>query len=122
MKKYYEFEELKNKLASTDLANLFYVYDEPKLGSSYLTNNINRSVNFVGLRNHSKAQFATYTVKHGDTWTTIAYEYYGDVRLWWLVCKSNGIADPTQEPTQGENILLLRENLVLNLLEQIRLG
>jgi len=122
MKKHFEYEELREKLASTDLANLFYIYDEPKLGSSYLTHNINRTVNFVGLDNHSKAQFATYRVRFGDTWTTIAHEYYGNTRLWWLVCKSNGIADPTVEPTVGENILLLRESFIPNLLEQLKLS
>jgi len=120
MKKHYEYTELQEKLSSTDLANIFNVYNESRLGSSYLVYNVSRTVNFTGLKNHSKAQFATYSVKFGDTWTTIAYDYYGDTRLWWLVCKFNNIIDPSDFPEPGTILKLPTLELVKAIVNDIR--
>lgn len=38
----------------------------------------------------------------------IAYRFYGDERLWWVICTFNGIVDPYTELTAGTKLLIPR--------------
>jgi len=114
--------DLDESIMATDLANVFHVYEDENLGNFYLTYNINRTLAITGLDNVSKALVEDYTVKLGDTWTTIAYSRYSDTRLWWLVCKVNGIVDPTEQPTTGQKIKLLKDEVVKGILEEIKVN
>lgn len=42
----------------------------------------------------------------GDTLHHVAFEYYGDSRLWWAIADFNGIFDPTTELKKGGTILV----------------
>lgn len=81
---------------------------------------INRSVYINGADNPSPANFSTYNIQEGDNWTLISYKLYGTIDLWWLLCKVNRIADPTQVLQGGGNIKYLPQNIVDSLLTDLR--
>lgn len=112
-----------DKLRTTDLANIFNVYEVSELGNFTLSYAINRTFNIKGLDNIHPKYYDRYVVKFRDTWLSIAYNYYGDARLWWVVCKMNNIIDPTIDPVDGVEIKLLKTkfvNEILNGLESAR--
>jgi len=120
--KQYEFDEIDEKLESADLANIFNIYEDPKIGSNYFTYNINRTINITGADNMSPEYYEEYIAFEGETWTSIADKHYGTHRLWWIVCKMNGIIDPSNLPDHGTKLKILKEDYVRSLLENIKLN
>ena len=118
--KQFEIEEIEDPLKNESLLNLFNVYDEPKLGDNYKTFSINRTINFQGIDNISRSVTQRYEVSRGDAWSSIAYKVYGTEELWWLVCKVNGIINPTVSPVEGEFINVLNPELVGSILNDIK--
>lgn len=47
-----------------------------------------------------------YVVKEGDTYDTIALEYYNNPTYYWVICDYNRITDPFTPPVEGEVLLL----------------
>lgn len=45
-----------------------------------------------------------HTVRYGEELDEIAYRYYGNGELWWVIAEANGIADPF-EPLQPGTVL-----------------
>lgn len=45
-------------------------------------------------------------LQQGDTLHQIAFEYYGDARLWWAIADFNGIFDVTTELVKGKAITI----------------
>lgn len=45
-------------------------------------------------------------IQQGDTLHHIAFEAYGDARLWWAIADFNGIFDPTTELVTGRTIVV----------------
>lgn len=120
--KQFEIPEL-DKLSALSLANIFNVNDEPKLGSTFKTYSINRTVNFTDLDNStttSNALFIPYKVIANDNWTIISYKFYQTIELWWLIAKVNNIADPTVDPIVGTTIKILTSDVVNQILSVIR--
>ena len=122
--KQFEISELES-ISPLNFANLFNVYDDPELGSTHKTYSINRTLNFSDLDNKStdnNALFTPHTVQSGDTWTTLSYKFYQTIELWWLVAKINNIADPTEDPTVGTQIRILKSDIVNQIIQTIREG
>lgn len=108
------------KIESTDLANIFNVYDEQKLGSNYKSYSVNRTLSIVGLDNISEVLYKNYEIQQDDTWSLISYKNYGTTRLWWLICKTNNIINPTEDPIPGKTLRILADSMVNNILNQIK--
>jgi len=102
-----------------DMANLFYVYDQPDESTS-MVYNINRTIQFEGLDNADAGTFDYYEVTEGDTWNLISYKKYGTTRLWWLICKANGVVNPTVEPTAGSPIQYFPKESISTILTSIK--
>jgi len=117
-----EYQNISENILHTDLANIFHVYDEPKLGSknSNLTYNINRTFSVIGIENISSELYTEYYTTASDTWTILAWKFYNDDRLWWIICKMNNIIDPTIQPEIGQKLYILNENYVRQILDQIK--
>jgi hypothetical protein len=57
-----------------------------------------------------------YTVlANGEWWENVAYDYYGNVNLWWLLCMVNDIVNPFEEIDEGNAVYQLKSNF-LNML------
>lgn len=118
--KQHQITEIKETLETTNLANIFNVYDEPSLGSNFKTYNISRTLNFVGLDNIAETAYSIYEAKSNDTWALISHKMYGTTRLWWIICKLNNIKDPTQDPETGQQLKILRSDYVKKVLVNIK--
>jgi hypothetical protein len=117
--KQFEVPELED-ISTLNFANIFNVYDEPKLGSTYKTYNINRTINFLDLDSNStdnNSLFVKYLVQSGDSWSTISYKFYQTIELWWLVTKVNNFNNPTIDPVVGTNIRVLKSDFVNQILQ-----
>lgn len=120
--KQFEVPELET-ITALNFANLFNVYDEPKLGITYKTYSINRTLNFTDLDSTStenNSLFTPYKVQSGDTWTTLSYKFYQTIELWWLIAKVNNIANPTIDPEIGSTIRILKADTINQIIQTIR--
>lgn len=63
---------------------------------------------FYGLTSwlNNNVGYALYTVQPGDTYDSIAFDYYGSSTFYWVVCDFNRILDPFIEPVVGTQLKL----------------
>ena len=118
--KYYQIKNLNYTIDSSDLANIFNIYDEDKLGNNFKTFNINKTLNFIGIDNISTSSYYNYVVKEGESWSLISYRNYGTTRLWWVICKLNKITNPSVSPEVGQIVKILNKDYVRSILEKIK--
>lgn len=52
--------------------------------------------------------------------TTLSYEVYGDISLWWLICLSNNIDNPTKFIEPGTELKLIKPNHVGTIVKAIQ--
>jgi hypothetical protein len=105
------------KLSAQNLENLFYIFQRDNGQYFY---NITRTVNFP--EDLDPNLFEQYETKPKDTWPLIAYSFYQDVRLWWLVCLVNQIINPVKQPEAGTVIKILNADSVRSVLNKIKEG
>lgn len=48
--------------------------------------------------------YSLYEVQRGDTFDSIALEFYNNPTLYWVICSFNHIQDPYMELTAGQKI------------------
>lgn len=116
MKKQNDINDVElTKLAAQNLENLFYVFEQDN-GQYYY--NIIKTVNFP--TDLDPTTYTTYITKPKDTWPLIAFNFYKDVKLWWVVCSTNGILDATKQPVPGTELKIIYANTVRDILNVIR--
>ena len=106
--------DIKEKIFFQNYENLFNVYDID--GEYYY--NILRKINIP--TDISTDYYSEYLVKPGDTWTLLAYTFYDDVRLWWIICYGNNIQNPLGFPEIGTKLKMLNNDIVQTILMQIK--
>ena len=108
-------DENVEKLSAQNLENLFYISQRENGQYFY---NILKTVNFpVEL---STDIYTEYETKPKDTWPIIAYNFYTDIRLWWLICSSNQIMNPVKQPEPGTILKIINPNVVRLILGQLK--
>lgn len=103
-----------------DMANLFNIYSREHEGDVVDHFNINRTVAFNGTDNPPPFLFTAYTARAGDTWTLLSHRFYGTIEYWWLICKFNGVTDPTGFPVEGEVLKIPSDALRRDLSDKIK--
>lgn len=64
-------------------------------GKLYIIKNVFLKVGFLNLNKEENNDFFDiYVIQNGERPETIAYKYYGNQSLWWLVILVNDIKDP----------------------------
>jgi hypothetical protein len=116
-----EIQGYRNYISKFDLANMFNIYDDPKLGANYKTYNLNRTIIITGLENIPASELSTYKVNDGDNLQMISYKLYGTIELWWIIAKINNIRDAAITLTSGTSIYTLNTSIVNNILNKLRL-
>ena len=48
--------------------------------------------------------YSLHTVSRGETFDTLALDYYNNPTLYWVICSFNRIQDPFRELQEGEKI------------------
>ena len=110
-----EISDINEKIFFQNYENLFNVYATDE-GDYYY--NINKKVNMP--TEIAAVFYDLYTITPGDTWTLLAHNYYGDVRLWWIICAMNTLFNPLLLPPPGEIIRVLTRDVVKQVLSDIR--
>lgn len=105
------------KVNANDFANFFKCYQNTD-GSWKM--NINRTLVIMNKDYLRPAIYTYYEVKYGDSWTLISYNYYGTIELWWVICKFNGITDPTISPVEGEKLIIPNKSIVDSIVKQLK--
>ena len=55
------------------------------------------------------------------SWTSLSFSEYRTIRLWWLLCVTNGILNPVILPEPGTVIKVINPTYVREVLDQIKL-
>jgi len=103
------------KLSAQNLENLFYVF---KRDNGQYFYNILKTVNFP--EDIDPNIYTQYETRPKDTWPLISFNYYKDVRLWWLICSSNQIINPVKQPEPGTILKIILPEVVREILTQIK--
>jgi len=59
-------------------------------------------------------------VKKRAPWTTISFNVYKSIELWWLICIVNKIRNPVLIPAQGTYIKIVKPEYVKQVLDDIK--
>jgi nucleoid-associated protein YgaU len=97
------------------LANLFQIIKD---GNNNLIFNLSDSISF-NITDRTDNYYTVYKVKPKDTYHNIAYKFYGDRHLWWIITKFNNVKDVCKLPKQGTTLKILSvqiKNQILSLI------
>ena len=83
--------------------NIFKMYQNGDLMYFY---NIINSV--VAPEEIDKSFYYTVTVNRKVPWTTISYEQYATMDLWWMICLFNNIKNPIKYADPGQELKILK--------------
>lgn len=116
LKKQNDIKDVAIKLLSAqNLENLFYIFQKDN-GQYYY--NIIKAVKFP--EELDPFIYTNYETKPKDTWPLIAYKFYKDVRLWWIVCATNRIINPVKLPAPGTIVKILTPDTVRSVLNKLK--
>lgn len=101
------FRENLSPLDRMSMANMLDVVN--KGTNSYF--NLCKNVSF-NTTDIDESLYQSYYVQETDTWTGISHKFYESYKLWWLICKFNGIRNPFNPPTAGSMIKVPTRELV----------
>ena len=104
------------KITPQNYENIFNVYEDEDEGWYYY--DLLKKVNFPEDLNPNVYTF--YTVNRGDIWPTLAWKFYRNVKLWWIICAANQIQNPTQLPAPGTQLKILNTTTIRNILNQLK--
>tara|TARA_Y100000310_G_scaffold55864_1_gene51211 strand:- start:308 stop:706 length:399 start_codon:yes stop_codon:yes gene_type:complete len=63
----------------------------------------------------------TYVQITGKTaWTQLSFLEYGTIRLWWLICVTNGILNPVKLPEPGTIVKIIKPHHVKSIISAIK--
>lgn len=102
------------KLPFSNLENVFNVYKDEDDKYFY---NMLRTVNIP--EDLDPQYYDVYTIRYGDMWPTLAWKFYQNVNLWWLICATNQIDNATENPKTGDNIKIIKEGYVTEILNSL---
>lgn len=64
--------------------------------------------------------YSTIKVKGSIPYTTLSFQLYKDISLWWLICLANNIDDPTQLISPGATLRYIKPNFVNQVMTEIK--
>ena len=103
-------------LKHTDLANMFNAYyDESGNAVFYF----GRTIEFGDISKLNEKYVTKHICRDGDTWYKLAYQYYSDAKLWWIICKANDIKNPLSAIEAETIINIPSEGIVQSVLDNI---
>lgn len=103
------------KLTAQNIENLFNVYQNTDGTYFY---NILKTVQFP--EDLDPQLYSEYYVQPKDTWPLIAWKFYKDVKLWWIICALNNISNAVAQPEMGTKIKIISPNIVRSILTTIK--
>jgi hypothetical protein len=102
-------------LDSTRYENIFKLYKDPN--SIYFYNILN---NIIVPDNIDQQFYYIIKLNRKIPWTTISYEQYGTIDLWWFICLVNKINNPIKFVEPGSELKIIRKNYLATVLNIIQ--
>jgi hypothetical protein len=103
------------KIGEKSLAHLFGV---SVVDGNYVFRS-NKTVMVLGSASASSDLFDEYQFSAGDSWSSVAYKFYGSEELWWVICKFNQMSNPFLMPAVGETIRMPKMSVVNAILSSV---
>mgnify|MGYP001429592519 CR=1 FL=1 len=110
-----------SKLNKFRYENIFKVYIDDS--NNRLIYNLNTSINFP--EEISPDFFDQFTLDRKVPWTTISYNIYSTIHLWWMITELNRVSNPIIMPKPGTVYKYIKPNkvnLILNQIESLKNG
>jgi len=107
---------IKEKIDIYEMSSLFNKYEDD---DGMIFFNILKRININADNLEDPEVFEPYLIKPGDSFTSIAHRYYGNLKVWWVICTLNKIDNPFQKLEIGTKIYLLRPSYMANLLNNL---
>lgn len=104
-------------ITSQNLENIFNIYQDE---DGFYFFNLSKSIYFP--EDLDGTYYSQYSTKPKDTYPLIAYNYYGSVRLWWLICAVNSIDNPVKQPEPGTLLKILNPSVARTVLMDLNLS
>lgn len=104
---------------ANDIANIFNINERDDIGKYF---NLNKTLIFLNVDELLPSLYQEYALQEEDHWTLLANKFYGDVNLWWFLCKINSIMDPTSIPEPGTIIKIPTTELKNLMIEGLAQG
>lgn len=95
--------------------NIFKLYKDSN--SIYFYNILN---DIVIPDNIDKQFYYIIKINRRVPWTTISYEQYGTIDLWWFICLVNKIDNPIKFVEPGTELKVIRRNYLATILNIIQ--
>jgi len=83
--------------------------------------NIFRPYTISALSKENPYLFEYYQVEENDFLDTIAYKFYGNSALWWVVADFNDITNPYEALEAGTSLKLMRSDYLYILYDDVQL-
>jgi hypothetical protein len=106
--------ELRN-LDLTRYENIFKIYNTGEKNFYYY--NINKKITLPD--DIDERLFYHVILPKGTPLTTLSYNAYGTINLWWLILISNKITNPVKGLPDGKKLRLLKPEFVEQILDSI---
>ena len=97
--------------------NIFKVYQTAENHYYY---NILNTISFPA--DIDKNSYYTLKVNQNMPWTTISYNAYGTIELWWLICIVNQIRNPLVMPLTNRVLKIVKPEFVRSIINEIHLS
>lgn len=104
------------KLTPQNYENIFNVYVDKDTEMYYF--NLLRTVNFP--EDLDPRVYYTYVVGPTDTWPTISWKHYKNVKLWWIICSANQIQNPTDHPKSGTVLKIITPQYIRSIIHNLK--
>ena len=82
----------------------------------------NRTIYINGVETAIPDLYEEYNVVNGDQWSLLAHKFYGDVDLWWIICKFNDIRNPLVSPEVQTKIKIPTKQFVEFVIQQMNIS
>lgn len=103
-------------LKYTDMANMFNAYSDDDNNYVFYSG---RTIEFGNIDQLNEKYVVKHTWKDGDNWYKLAYLYYSNPKLWWIICKANEITNPFDTPEEESIINIPKQSIVQVVLDKI---
>lgn len=107
-----EVSELKS-LPDSFYENIFNVYKD----GDFFAYNILKTIKIPD--NLDTRLYDSVIVSGKISWQKLSFDQYNTINLWWLICLTNGIKNPTYLPEPGTFLKIIKPEYLNDVLDEI---
>ena len=109
-----DIKEKADEITSENYENIFNIFTDE---NGFYYYNLLKKVDFpVDLNSEVYDYYQTQPI---DTYPYLAYRFYKNVKLWWVICAANQIDNPIKQPEVGTLLKIIRPYYIKNILGRV---